>query len=418
MSEFTKLGGYLIQGQPEVVHDSALSGNGLEGSPLGLSEEFITGTLRPVTQSALNLNIGHTEDNSVAQVGATIGGHNTAANTGLAVGAYASAFNMAIAVGEYAYANQRGIAVGNGVGADNIAAFGTHNAERNTGHGCIFVVGNGTDSANRSDAFKIYNDGRVEAPNFVTTNNVHLSALTGVSEANALVHSNSGTWNGVSAKLDTSAFSDVSGTFLTGLPNDISVRDLNASRHVRATTAGQDIYGNLDYAGMYFRSGSQRPYNIGIDNTGSNFYIATAKNGFERIYASSIQSWNGKQDASAMTAYQPVGDYYSASNPSGFITGVPAGTMNESAFGYDASNNITAYNGSAFKAGDEFPQSATEAIETVTANSGAWNNVSAKLDTSAFTLSALNDANANNIILTASLPVTPDANTLYLIPEV
>jgi len=47
--------------------------------------------------------------------------------------------------------------------------------------------------------------------------------------------------------------------------------------------------------------------------------------------------------------------------------------MHESAFGYDASDNITAYNGSAFKAGDEFPQSATEAIETVTASSADWN---------------------------------------------
>lgn len=46
------------------------------------------------------------------------------------------------------------------------------------------------------------------------------------------------------------------------------------------------------------------------------------------------------------------------------------------------------------------------------------NNLSGKLDTSAFTLSALNDASANNIVLTASLPATPDANTLYLIPEV
>lgn len=53
---------------------------------------------------------------------------------------------------------------------------------------------------------------------------------------------------------------------------------------------------------------------------------------------------------------------------------IPAGTMNESAFEYDASDNITAYNGSAFKAGDEFPQSATEAIETVTSNSGDWNS--------------------------------------------
>ena len=32
-------------------------------------------------------------------------------------------------------------------------------------------------------------------------------------------------------------------------------------------------------------------------------------------------------------------------------------------------------------------------------------------------LSATNDANVNNIIVTASLPSTPDSNTLYLIPE-
>ena len=33
-------------------------------------------------------------------------------------------------------------------------------------------------------------------------------------------------------------------------------------------------------------------------------------------------------------------------------------------------------------------------------------------------LSATNDANVNNIVVTASLPSTPDNNTLYLIPEV
>ena len=32
-------------------------------------------------------------------------------------------------------------------------------------------------------------------------------------------------------------------------------------------------------------------------------------------------------------------------------------------------------------------------------------------------LSATNDANVNNIVVTASLPSTPDANTLYFIPE-
>lgn len=87
------------------------------------------------------------------------------------------------------------------------------------------------------------------------------------------------------------------------------------------------------------------------------------------------------QTTAGMTAYQPAGDYlttadsanfYTTANESGYITAVPAGTMNESAFDYSG-GMITAYNGSAFKAGDEFPQSATEAIETVTANSADWN---------------------------------------------
>lgn len=36
MDEFIKLGGYLVEGQPEVSHDNTLSGNGLPESPLGV----------------------------------------------------------------------------------------------------------------------------------------------------------------------------------------------------------------------------------------------------------------------------------------------------------------------------------------------------------------------------------------------
>lgn len=68
-------------------------------------------------------------------------------------------------------------------------------------------------------------------------------------------------------------------------------------------------------------------------------------------------------------------------NSANWLTAVPVGTMNESNFGYDASNNITAYNGSAFKAGDEFPQSATDAINVVTGGSANWNSTTATVST-------------------------------------
>ena len=66
-----------------------------------------------------------------------------------------------------------------------------------------------------------------------------------------------------------------------------------------------------------------------------------------------------------MTAYQPAGDYlttadsanfYTTANESGFITGVPAGTMNESAFEYDENDKISGYNGSAFAGGSDVPE--------------------------------------------------------------
>lgn len=63
---------------------------------------------------------------------------------------------------------------------------------------------------------------------------------------------------------------------------------------------------------------------------------------------------------------------------------VPSGTMNVSGLEYNAFNEISGYNGSAIA------QPA---------------------------LSSLNEANVNNIIVTSTLPSTPDSNTLYLIPE-
>jgi hypothetical protein len=82
------------------------------------------------------------------------------------------------------------------------------------------------------------------------------------------------------------------------------------------------------------------------------------------------------QPVSAMTAYQSVGDYYSASNPSGFITTLPAGTMNESAFEYDANDKISGYNGSAFAGGSNtsgnyIPYTGIESfLSAFTTNSG------------------------------------------------
>lgn len=159
----------------------------------------------------------------------------------------------------------------------------------------------------------------------------------------------------VSAKSAEMAYNDENGNpitgYLTAVPEGYATTgDLTAYQ----TTAGMTAY---QEAGDYYSASNPSGFITGVDLT-------------------------PYQTIEGMTAYQPAGSYlttadsanfYTTANESGFISEVPAGTMNESAFSYDASDNITGYNGSAFKAGDEFPQSATEAIETVTSNSADWN---------------------------------------------
>lgn len=134
---------------------------------------------------------------------------------------------------------------------------------------------------------------------------ISVTAQGGNPEVEQAVIDNSATWNTVSDKLDTTAFSDVSGTFLT---------------------AHQDL---SDY-----------------------------------------------QTIAGMTAYQPVGDYlttgdsanfYPSDNPSAFITGVDLTP-------YQTVEGMTAYQ----PVGDYLTADALDSV------SGDWNEVSAKLDTTAF----------------------------------
>lgn len=180
----------------------------------------------------------------------------------------------------------------------------------------------------------------------------------------------------VSAKSAEMAYNDENGNPITGyqIAGDyysasnpsgfITGVDLTPYQLTADMTAYQPV-GNYQTAGDYLTTADS-----------ANFYTTANESGF--ITGVDLTPYQLTAD---MTAYQPAGDYlttgdsanfYTTANESGFISEVPAGTMNESAFGYDASDNITGYNGSAFKAGDEFPQSATEAIQVVTSHSAAW----------------------------------------------
>ena len=140
--------------------------------------------------------------------------------------------------------------------------------------------------------------------------------------------------------------------FITGVPADMATTGDIADLAQSISETYQPI-GNYQTAGDYYSASNPSGFITGVDLSD---YATTAE-------------LADKQDITGMTAYQPVGNYqtagdylttadsanfYTTANESGFISEVPAGTMNESGFEYDANNKISGYNGSAF-AGDSTP---------------------------------------------------------------
>lgn len=240
-------------------------------------------------------------DNSATQYSLAQGKSNSAYNYGIAIGSANSAFNYSQAFGRATIATASGMAIG------------TYNKTEDA----AFVIGDGESEYLKSDSFVVYRDGSVSAKGKISAAGEELgggTTYTGDAQG-ALdeVYTNSGVW-------------------LTGLPIDITAKNVSAGGHVRASGSDRYRFGNFDWAGMYFSNGTSRPYNIGIDSTGSNFYIATAQNKYERIYASSIQTWNN---------YSADINYISAA-----ITGltgyVPQSAFDELKQSYDALSSLFA----------------------------------------------------------------------------
>ena len=137
----------------------------------------------------------------------------------------------------------------------------------------------------------------VDDPNAKTTT-ISVTAQGGNPEVEQVVVDNSATWNTVGDKLDTTAFSDVSGTFLT------AHQDLSDYQ----TTAGMTAY----------------------QPTGD--YLTSVPNTY--LQNSDLEITNNKITGISGVPLAAGGD-------------VPEGVMSESALEYNAVNEISGYNGSA-----------------------------------------------------------------------
>jgi hypothetical protein len=114
--------------------------------------------------------------------------------------------------------------------------------------------------------------------------------------------------------------------------------DMTAYATVESLTAKQD-------AGDYLSATDSANFLLTSDS--ANFY---PMNENPSGYLTAHQSLTDYQLTADMTGYLTTGD------SANFLTGVPAGTMNESAFEYDANDKISGYNGSAFAGGSDVPE--------------------------------------------------------------
>ena len=167
----------------------------------------------------------------------------------------------------------------------------------------------------------------------------------------------------IDTKLDSAIYAEDSGKFLTAHQ---SLADYQ-------TTAGMTAYLTTGDSANFYTTANESGFITGVDLTpyqtvegmtayqeAGDYYSANNPSGF--ITGVDLTPYQLTAD---MTAYQPVGDYlttgdsanfYTTANESGFISEVPAGTMNESAFEYDANDKISGYNGSAFAGGSDVPE--------------------------------------------------------------
>lgn len=114
----------------------------------------------------------------------------------------------------------------------------------------------------------------------------------------------------------------------------------------------------------------------GISAAISGSYTLVAGDGIQLTDDDNARTTTVSVSGDYLSATESANYYPMTGNPSGFLTAVPTGTMNESAFEYDTGNKISGYNGSAFAGGSEIPTAVSgywqSASDTVCANSGVW----------------------------------------------
>lgn len=200
---------------------------------------------------------------------------------------------------------------------------------------------------------------------------ISVTAQGGNPEVEQAVIDNSATWNTVSDKLDTTAFSTVSGDFITALPQDlVYTADIADMATTGDLTGKQDITGMTAYATVESLTAKQDSGDYLSASDSANFLLTSDSGNFYPMnenpagYLTAHQSLADYQTTADMVNYQTTAGMtaYLTAVPETYlqntdltisdgkiteISGVPLSAGTELEFEYDAADNISAINSSA-----------------------------------------------------------------------
>lgn len=348
-----------------------------------------------VNNSASSYGFAHGNGNRANLNSFAQGYKNTATHTSFAQGDGNSADSYSFAQGNFNSANSYSFAQGNRNSAAYTAAvFGTYNLRGNgstiTGDSAAFAIGDGTSNTARHDLMLVTKNGEITMYSS-TADTVGLglvssikaisaAATGGVDSATVSAIASAYAESAASGKLDSSASSmfQPSGKYQTAgdyAYNSSVSSKLDASASSQFAPSGNyadksalSSYMPVSASGQFAPSGDYA-YNSALNGKQDTLAFAyntanqissingsalggmdeAAVSGIASAYAQSAAS--GKLDTSAFNS----GDFYSTSNPSGFITGVDL--SNYATTGYVDSSVSGKLDSTAFNSGDFYSTS-------------------------------------------------------------
>lgn len=237
-------------------------------------------------------------------------------------------------------------------------------------------------------------------------------------QVNSFVYENSAKINDVN-----SSYQSNSGTFLTAAPANMATTGdvAELAQTISETYQVKGDYLTTADSANFYPANNPSAFITGVDL--SNYYQKNETSGASEIAdaLANIPTGNPEVENYVQTNSGTIDDTVTSyqTNSGTYLTAHQAISAEEWNSNYETVNTNSGVwgGGASYTAGDNINITNNVISVDDVSNLSAGDGISITQDSSYTTISWLNDAGIKNVVYTASLPATPDNNTLYLIPE-